>query len=835
MPSFSQRLGGRVYTVVHFLVKLLTVVLVLVMVAFVFLRVHGVPGPLLREVVRRLNSAGVPIDIASVKLTLRGWRASDVRYYSRHPDDLKPMIQAAEVLFKRAVLPEGVPSEKLIFDVKAKGVVLTPSVEWGVEFPQASTLGVIDAAQVAVLFQPDRIQLNNGTLNWMGIDFHAEGTFLRKRVEAVKPEVEAGVQPALPSLVSSETMQRVENGLKSLKLNGTGRVDIEFLIDPQNLAASTLVCTSSITDVVFRDVALSRAEASIRYDYPRLTLEQASLYKDNQVFCVEGSYALDTRLAQVSVSNQILSKRLLLLLPQRLLEVLTRIELGFETLPTIDISFGPAHFRELLNHVSGSFNVRNAHYRNLEIESLRGKVSREKDRLELLGLKGMVGGQENRGDELGSCMTGGDVAGEVFWDASKKEYGVYAEGCFDPNLLLDPLYFSKTATNVIRRFRFKEQPPSARVELGQNYSVEGTFFINIQGSALDVFVHDVPFTSVSTTVSYKQGILTLDPVAASQGGDVVKGSASLDFKNGLATFDAEGSVSPEAMEQVIYPGSDLFKDKIRFSGKTAVKARGCVDWRHMRATDFEAHVEAEHCGLPVAMLDDLSANVTGKGPDIGIHDAAFNIYGGQGSGALSLRLDLRGKEIPYTLDVVLSNVDFSKTMKKLRPEYNLGVSGNMSGEAHLRSDFSRRFPDGTNGRGRVDVKDGQLADLPLFSGFSKAMRKVIPAFNVFSINSLSGDFEITDGVISSDNAYFDGDFLSAKGQGSYSVYSGFDAHVQAQVFSENRLSKVLRVITDPFFKLLELKLEGPLSDPSWRLERFSGESTDNSSAGQEGN
>ena len=89
------------------------------------------------------------------------------------------------------------------------------------------------------------------------------------------------------------------------------------------------------------------------------------------------------------------------------------------------------------------------------------------------------------------------------------------------------------------------------------------------------------------------------------------------------------------------------------------------------------------------------------------------------------------------------------------------------------------------------------------------------------MSDLSGSFEIREGVFYSENAYFDGNILSAKGQGSYSVESGFDAYIQAQVFSENRFSKVLRFITDPFFKLFELKLEGSLADPSWSVDNFS--------------
>ncbi len=830
MTTFRQRWGGRAYTIVHFFVRLLAVVLLLGMGAFVFLRVHGVPGPLLREVIHRFNAAGVPVDIESVRLTFRGWRATDVRYYSRHPDDLKPIIHASEVLFKRMMLPGDTSSDRLVFDVVAKSIVLSPSVEWGVVLPQDSALRTIESAQVAVSFLPDRILLSDGILNWTGIDFHVDGAFLRKESAAVTPDAKADVPSLPPPLVSADTIRKVERWLKSLELNDTADVDVEFLIDASNLSASTLVCSSLIKDFVFRDVAFSRAEIAFEYDYPQVMLQQASLYKDNQLFRVEGSYALDTQLAQVFVSNHIQSKRMLLLFPQRLLSLLTGIELGFERLPEAEITLGPAVFGELLNRISGSFNVRNAHYKNLKIESLIGHVKREKHRLEFVELQGVVGGQEHRKDELGSCMVGGSVAGEVFWDASTHEYGVLAEGSFDPNLLLEPLSFNMITTNIIRRFRFKEQPPQARIELGHNYSKRHTFFITVQGSALDVFVNDVPFTSVNTSVAYKHGVLTIDPVVAKQGADFVKGVVALDFRNDLATFDAMGSISPEAMEDLIYPRANLFGSKIRFEGKTKITARGCVDWRHMLATDFEAQVEAEHCKVPVGLLDDLTTSVTGKGPDIRIHDATFSLYGGEGSGDLSLRLDPHEQAIPYTLDVALAKVDLLKFLHFFRPDRELEISGDLFVEAQVESDFSRNFFDVTHGRGRVDVKDGQLADLPLFSGFSKLMRKVIPSFNVFSINSLSGDFEIKDGVIFSENAYFDGDLLSAKGQGNYSVDSGFNAYVQAQVFSENRLSKVLRVITDPFFKLLEMKLEGPLSAPSWHLDKFSGESDGKASA-----
>ena len=128
-----------------------------------------------------------------------------------------------------------------------------------------------------------------------------------------------------------------------------------------------------------------------------------------------------------------------------------------------------------------------------------------------------------------------------------------------------------------------------------------------------------------------------------------------------------------------------------------------------------------------------------------------------------------------------------------------------------------------NGTSTVSIVEGQLADLPLFRGFSRLIRKVIPGFNIFSITSLNGDFQLKDGEIYSQNSYFMGDVICATGNGSYSKSKGFDAVVQAQIMNQNPVSKVIQVITSPIFKLFEIKLMGTLSDPIWKLENFHSE------------
>ena len=76
-------------------------------------------------------------------------------------------------------------------------------------------------------------------------------------------------------------------------------------------------------------------------------------------------------------------------------------------------------------------------------------------------------------------------------------------------------------------------------------------------------------------------------------------------------------------------------------------------------------------------------------------------------------------------------------------------------------------------------------------------------------------------MITSDDAYFGGDVISAKGWGRYTYGEGFDAYIQAQVLSEGQiLKKMVQALTNPIMKLLEIRLEGTLENPSWRVKPF---------------
>ncbi|MEE9369204.1 MAG: AsmA-like C-terminal region-containing protein [Pontiella sp.] len=782
----------------------------------------------MQQIIQRANMAGISVDIERVTLSLRGWRAVNVRYYTKHPDDLEPVFHAKEVLFVRQVKLQGDSDPGWNFDIEAMDVALSPSIEWGISIPPESEFRYVDQANLSLGFFSDRIEMTDGTLSWMGATFHVTGIFLRSTADGKASSVQKrGVAKShkqqmtvMPTYVSEQQFQVFEDRLKVIQLNGGADLDISFSVDMNDYASSRIDFNFLASDISFRDVGFSHAEIKGHYLYPRLELDEAVLIQDNQSVLLEGDFNLETGSVQGKISNAITSKSLLLLLPQTILDFLVKVELKFDQLPKLQLSFGPARPLDLINNLTGSFSIQDVSYHDFEIDSLQGLVARSNNRLELTKLEGTAIGQEVRSTMVGSCLTGGSATGDVFWDANTHEFGVSATGSMDPNLLMGALSVVPIATNVIGRFKFKDRPPQVSLQLGAQYTDWSSFFINVQGMANEVQLHDALLSSLNISAFYKHGVLKLDPVAVMQGADFLKGVASADFINSIATFDAYGSLHPQGVEEAIYPGFNFFGKKIKTVGNTQIKAEGILDWGSMRATEFTVMLEAERVEIPIAGMDGFSARVTGVGPLISVNEASFDFYDGHGEADFSIWLDPDEYEMPYEMDLRVEDADFRKCLQFLNPKIGSGISGLLSGKVQFRADMAADFFKSANGKGQISVKEGQLTDLPLFNRFSKIMRKVVPGFNVFSITSLSGTFELKNGVINSQDACFYGDIISAKGHGSYSRQKGFNALVQAQVSSENPVSKIIRVITDPFFKLFELKLEGTMANPSWKLEKF---------------
>jgi hypothetical protein len=432
-------------------------------------------------------------------------------------------------------------------------------------------------------------------------------------------------------------------------------------------------------------------------------------------------------------------------------------------------------------------------------------------------LQAQVVGQEARSEEMGSCMRGGPINGRLVWDARNHQIDITGEAECDPNLVHKVFSVSHIAQDIITDFKFLQRPPKGTFEVNFCYDDWDTFKLELQISAADLTYLDVPLTSLDSSILYKESVLDVESVLAKQGIKYLKGQAVLDYSKSVVSFDGISTMSPDAVEDLTFHSLELFGHQIEVSGDADIAARGRIDWATMRTTDFEAEVKMGGVKTPAMLFDSLTAKVVGKGPVIEIKDAMFSGHGGTGTGSMSVLANPPSDELPYKLDIQWDSVDLVSWLGFLDMASDNAGSGEMYGWLKADADLKKPFLESATGEGRIDIKNGRLADLPLFNGLSSVIRVVFPAFKMLSINRANADFTMKDGIIHSDNAYFDGDLLSAKGSGSYSVEDGFDMTIQIQLLNDNKLFALIRFLTDPVLGLLELKLGGTFEDPSWNV------------------
>jgi len=148
-----------------------------------------------------------------------------------------------------------------------------------------------------------------------------------------------------------------------------------------------------------------------------------------------------------------------------------------------------------------------------------------------------------------------------------------------------------------------------------------------------------------------------------------------------------------------------------------------------------------------------------------------------------------------------------------------GKSGVVNGSAELTGPISTNIYPRLNGHGNIRVNDEKISQMRIFMGLTDYLAENVPGIaGLVNQSQCSADYAITNGVLTSDNIYIEGDVFSIKAWGSYDIPKDeLDFTVRLQLLrNESFLSKLVRPVTFPFTKLLlEFKVTGSAKDPKW--------------------
>ena len=148
-----------------------------------------------------------------------------------------------------------------------------------------------------------------------------------------------------------------------------------------------------------------------------------------------------------------------------------------------------------------------------------------------------------------------------------------------------------------------------------------------------------------------------------------------------------------------------------------------------------------------------------------------------------------------------------------------GRHGVVNSEVEVTGPISTNLYPHLNGRGRVRVTEGRIAQMKLFMGLTDYLAANVPGIaSLVNQSQASVDYTITNGVFASNNILIEGAVFSIKASGTYDIPADkLDFTVRLQLLkNESFLGKLVHPVMFPFTKLLlEFKVTGSVDDPKW--------------------
>ena len=148
-----------------------------------------------------------------------------------------------------------------------------------------------------------------------------------------------------------------------------------------------------------------------------------------------------------------------------------------------------------------------------------------------------------------------------------------------------------------------------------------------------------------------------------------------------------------------------------------------------------------------------------------------------------------------------------------------GRHGVVNSEVEITGPISTNLYPHVNGRGKVRVTEGRLAQMKLFMGLTDYLAANVPGVaSLVNQSQASVDYTITNGVFASNNILIEGAVFSIKASGTYDIPADkLDFTVRLQLLkNESFLGKLVHPVMFPFTKLLlEFKVTGSVDDPNW--------------------
>jgi len=305
-------------------------------------------------------------------------------------------------------------------------------------------------------------------------------------------------------------------------------------------------------------------------------------------------------------------------------------------------------------------------------------------------------------------------------------------------------------------------------------------------------------------------------------------------------FNLQGNVDPETYHGMLEGKADEVLASFQFSSPPQVHARGAIEIKDTDTIsnyDFTAQTDGRfrYYGFPLE-----TAQVTGsvRKSDVNLDNIQFSALGGKGAGKADLS-DGSGTRNRLGFDLYLNGADLARAVEAVH-DYQLNQDGSSTGVI-VDGDFLKRTAgsrldvalsaQGTpgnlssfTGTGNASLTGANLGEIQLLGLLSQVLSSLSFHFSTLKLDAIHTSFRLENGRIGFPDLKVTGPsaVIDAHGEFVFDT-TALDFTAKFKPFDENKtiLTTALGMVINPITSILELKLSGLLSKPSWSVDMAS--------------
>ncbi len=353
--------------------------------------------------------------------------------------------------------------------------------------------------------------------------------------------------------------------------------------------------------------------------------------------------------------------------------------------------------------------------------------------------------------------------------------------------------------------------------------------------------HGVPLRRVDGTLDirvfvrdvYQNARIVVGPLqGALADGSAVEGTVVYENTNdiGSVVFDVRTRAPLKDVLAIADVMNDGVLDCLKITnGVPAISLQGRVAVRdeHAAMNDLAGTLAFKEGSLFDIPLRNAVSSFTVKGTTVTFTNAAAQgVRGGtvRGGGVISVP-DARRELASFSVDLAGDSLQLAEVAQILN--FDPGDrTGLLSGDVRLSGPLETNALTRLRGSGHLDCRDGHLAQMKLFAGFTAYLAKHVPGIpELVNLSRLSVDFTLKDGVFHAADMVVEGELVSVRLEGAYDMVNDrLDLRARVTLTrKDSLLGKLATPITWPFANLaqvlLDFRIQGPLDDPQWTYSR----------------